>query len=411
MSKQHLTITSLGSSGDGVSELDGARVHVPYALPGEDVEVSGAAKALKVERILSASSERVEPKCRHFGTCGGCSLQHLQSEAYLAFKRELVSNALKARGLDPDVVTPCLSEAPGGRRRATFAAARRGKKVVLGFHKRKSHDIVDLAECPVVDQAIYEATPKLRSIAEEMLTGKAETAFLVTKMQNGLDIYIAKTPKGFDDRTAMRVSAAALEAGFVRVGIKGFETITRDTPVIPFGSVLLTPPMGGFLQATPTGEAALARLACDHVANADKVLDLFAGAGTFTFRLAQSARVHAVEGDRPAIDALRQAVRQASNIKLVTADVRDLFRRPLTRDEINTYDAVVIDPPRAGAAAQVQELAASKVDRIAYVSCSPGTLARDLRTLVDGGYALKRVTPVDQFVWSAHVEAVAELSR
>lgn len=412
MSEYKLKILSLGSSADGVARIGDARVHVPFALPGEEVVATGSPNALRLKHVVAPSPERVAPACRHFGQCGGCSLQHLAAEPYLVFKRELVAHALAARGLDAEVVAPCRSEPPGGRRRATFKAARRGKQVLLGFNKRKSHDIVDIAECPVVDPSIAAALPGLRKLADEILPAKGEMSLLLTRADNGLDLYIDETPKGFVDRDAMRASAAGLEAGFIRVGIKGFDALTREAPIVAMGEARLVPPVGGFLQATPTGETTLAELVMAHVSGARRVADLFAGSGTFALRLAARASVTAVEGHAPAIAALSAAARAATGrINPIIAETRDLFRRPLLAHELERFDAVVLDPPRSGAAAQVAELAKSKAVRIAYVSCNPGPLARDLKTLVDGGYTLQRVTPVDQFIWSAHVEAVAELTR
>ena len=259
---------------------------------------------------------------------------------------------------------------------------------------------------------IADILPKLSDLAAEILPPKGQTSFLVTKADNGLDLYISDTPKGFSDKDAMRTTSAGLGYGFVRVSIKGHDTLTTQQPSISTGAADLLPPPGGFLQATQKGEARLADLAINHIGSAKRVADLFAGSGTFALRLAETRTVHAFEGHAPAIDALTAASRAASGrIHPIQSTVRDLFRRPLLDSELNQFDAVLIDPPRAGASAQIDELAKSKVPVIAYVSCNPGTLARDLAVLVSGGYRLKKVTPVDQFVWSAHVEAVAELYR
>ncbi|MBB34451.1 MAG: RNA methyltransferase [Hirschia sp.] len=413
MTEQTLIIDALGSKGDGIAELDDARVHVPFALPGEHVRVTGPADSLKLTAIEVSSDDRQDAACRHFGICGGCTLQHLKPAPYQDFKRQLVANALTSRGLEQVEIAPCLHEPAGGRRRATFAAARRGKAIVLGFHKRKSHDLVDLTECPVSTSRITNVLPALRQLADMILKApKDELSFLLTDASNGLDLHIPKLPRKFSERDAMQVTAFALELGFIRISLKGFDTLTREQPWLAAGTARLLPPPGGFLQATTPGETHMAALVLDHIKGAGKVAVLFSGAGTFALRIAEHASVHAVEGDGPAIAALEMSARASQGtIHPVTTEHRDLFRRPLLTGELNRYDAIVLDPPRAGATAQVEQLAASSVARIAYVSCNPGTLSRDLAVLSAGGYSVRRVTPVDQFVWSAHVEAVAELTR
>ena len=412
MTEYNLTITSLGSSGDGVAQLEDERVHIPFALPGEAVRAQRNGKHWNLNGVSTPSKDRIQPVCAHFGLCGGCSLQHIKHSSYLDFKRSLIANALKSRGLDAAIVAPCRSESPGGRRRATFAVTRRGKTIVLGFHRRKSHEIVQVHECHVVDPAIADAMPKLRELADTFLPPKGQSSFLVTKVDNGLELFIAEAPKGFSDKDAMRTTATALELGFLRIAIKGHDALTREQPRISTGRANILPPSGGFLQATPGGEASLAELAIAHVGAAKQVADLFAGSGTFALRLAESRTVQAFESHGPAIEGLSAASRAAAGkINPIVTTARDLFRRPLLSSELNKFDAVVMDPPRAGAIAQATELAKSDVPRIAYVSCSPGTLARDLAVLTEGGYTVHRVTPVDQFVWSAHVEAVAELTR
>jgi 23S rRNA (uracil1939-C5)-methyltransferase len=405
-----LTIDHVGSQGDGRAQDAGRWVSVPFTLAGEVVEVSGDGERLKLERVAEASPARAAPSCRHFGKCGGCTLQHMAAAPYAVFKRDLILRALSARGLEAEVadtwVTPARS-----RRRAALAARRRGNEVVLGFHARKSHELVALSECPVLRPAIVAALPALREIAGHVLAGKDEIGLLVTETASGLDLHVTGLAKEVKALARAEAMSAALRAGFGRVSIEDTDVLTERRPRLPAGAASLLPPPGSFLQASAEAEAEMERIVREHVKFASWVADLFSGCGTFALRLAAEASVLAAEGNAAAIEALRESVRAAHGLKPVTAEVRDLFRNPYGAAELARQDAVVLDPPRAGAAAQVAELAKSMVAKIAYVSCDPGTLARDLRTLVDGGYRIVRIHPIDQFLWSAHVEAVALLER
>lgn len=405
-----LTIDHVGSQGDGRAKDGEGWVSVPFTLGGEIVEVSGGGDRLKLERIVSPSPDRTAPTCRHFGRCGGCTLQHMAAAPYADFKRSQIVRTLTARGLEADVMETWVTP-PGSRRRAAFAARRIGKQVIVGFHARKSHDLVELSECPVVRPAIAAALGALREVAGHLITGKEEISLLVTETAAGLDLHVSNLSKDVKALARAEAVGSALRAGFARASIDGSDMLTERRPYIPAGAANLLPPPGGFLQASAEAEAEMERIVRDHLKFASRVADLFSGCGTFALRLAAEASVLAAEGNAAAIEALREAVRGAHGLKPVTAEVRDLFRNPYGASELGRMDGVVLDPPRAGAAAQVAELAKSWVPKIAYVSCDPGTLARDLRTLVDGGYRIVRVHPIDQFLWSAHVEAVALLER
>lgn len=405
-----LTILSVGAQGDGRAEENGVRVSVPFTLAGETVLVEGEGERLRPIEVLEPSPDRTTPACRHFGRCGGCTLQHMAAAPYAEFKRDLILRALSARGLEADVADTWITP-PGSRRRAAFAARRAGKQVEVGFHARKSHDLVALGECPVARPAIVAALPKLKEIAGYLLSGKDEIGLLVTETSAGLDLHVTGVAKETKALARSEAASAALRAGLARVSIEGADVLTERRPSLPAGTASLLPPPGGFLQASAEAEAEMERIVREHLKFASSVADLFSGCGTFALRLAAESSVLAAEGNAAAIEALKESLRAAHGLKPVTAEVRDLFRNPYGAAELSRLGGVVLDPPRAGAAAQVAELAKSMVPKIAYVSCDPATLARDLRTLVDGGYRILRIHPIDQFLWSAHVEAVALLER
>lgn len=405
-----LTIDHVGAQGDGRAREGERWVSVPFTLPGEDVQVSGEGDRLMLERVPSPSPDRIAPACRHFTRCGGCTLQHMAPAPYAAFKRDLIVRSLKARGLEADVASAWVTP-PASRRRAAFTARKSGKTTTLGFHARKSHDLIALEECPVLRPAIMAALPTLKEIAALLFIGKESLGLLVTDTATGLDLHITGLAKDVKPLARAEATSAALRAGFARVSLEGTDVLTERAPRLPAGAASLLPPPGGFLQASSEAEAEMARIVLAHLQGAKHGADLFSGCGTFSLRLAQHMPVYAAESGRAAIEALKAAARAAPGLHPVTAEVRDLFRNPVSAPELARFDALVLDPARAGAAAQSAEIAKSSVPRVAYVSCDPATLARDLRTLVDGGYRLLRVHPVDQFLWSAHVEAVALLEK
>lgn len=409
MTITRLEITSLGAQGDGVAHVEGRAVFVPLTLPGEIVEatVSGG-QALDV-RIISPSPDRQPPRCSRFGVCGGCSLQHLPDPDYLAFKRALVVDALAANGVKA-AVDPVVACAPQSRRRAVFAVARTAAGVVVGFNERRSNSVTDIPDCAILAPALRAAIPLLGDLAASLAPAKGHLDISVTLTAGGLDAAVTNAPRDLsaDQRVSLAASSAA--AGFARISVNGEIVLQHRTPSIRAGRGWMTPPPGGFLQAVESAETAMVDLVRDAIGNSRRIADLFSGSGTFTLPLAENATVHAVESNEPALDALRKAT-QGGGLKPVTVEKRDLFRRPLTTPELNAFDGVVLDPPRAGAEAQCAQLAASKVRRVAMVSCSATTFARDVARLVAGGFRIKRVTPVDQFLWSPHIEIVASLSR
>lgn len=403
------TIQRLGAQGDGIASGEGRDVFIPFTLPGETVTAAREKDRAMLLAVLEASPLRVEPACRHFTECGGCALQHMEEGAYRAWKRERVVQALKAKGIACEVgdLVPCR---PQTRRRAAFTARRTEGGMLLGFNRHLSAEIIALEECPVTLPAIVESLGRLRELAGLVCATRDPFHLTVTATDSGLDI--AAQGSGRMGEKQRRIAADfVIREGFCRLSVDGEIVIEPKKPVVMFGNVAVAVPPGVFLQATAEAEQAMADLVGRHLARARRVADLFSGCGSFALRLASRAEVHAVEGDAPALAALDRGFRHAAGLKRVTAEKRDLFRRPLTFKELAAFDGVVFDPPRAGAEDQARQIARSDVPFVAAVSCNPVTLARDLAILIEGGYGLKGVTPIDQFLWSAHVEAVALLEK
>ena len=407
---QALDIARLGAQGDGVADLPSGQVFVPYALPGERVQADVRGERARLIAVIDASPDRVAPVCRHFTHCGGCAVQHLRMPAYLAWKRDLVTAAFAARGIDAPIGN-VATVGPGARRRASFSARRTGRGVMLGFHEAKGVELVDVQECPVTASAIVRALPALRRLVEPLMSRRAPGRVVVTLAANGLDVAIEDVPGDppLEVREFLAREATALK--LARLTLAGDTLYQATVPAVRFGTANVVLPARSFLQAAPVAEAEMVRLVTQAVGEAKRVVDLFSGMGTFTFPLAQRAAVLAVDGDKAAITALQNAAKRTPGLKPIEAKVRDLFREPLSVKELQPFDAAVFDPPRAGAATQATALAASGVKTIAAVSCNPATLARDARLLIDAGFTLERVTPIDQFLYSPHIEAVAVFRR
>jgi 23S rRNA (uracil1939-C5)-methyltransferase len=409
---ERCVIDRLGHRGDGIAEGPEGPLYVPYVLPGETVEVepvSGHPDRRHMVRIEVASPERIAPICPHFGVCGGCALQHWDASRYRAWKRELVVSALAQAGLDPPVDD--LVDAHGaGRRRAVFHA-RRGTHDVLevGFAAYRAHHVVPIDRCPVLAPELAGAIEAAWAIAELLRPARKPLDIQVTASNAGLDID-ARGSGPLSPALVSRLAGLAAAHRLARLTRHGELIAQRAAPTLHMGRAQVVLPPGAFLQATAAGEAVLARLVASHVGDSGVVADLFAGIGPFALRLAEHARVSAVDADEAAIAALRQAA-AAPGLKPIEAQVRDLFRRPLAAAELARFDAVVFDPPRQGAEGQARTLADSTVPVVVAVSCNPATFARDVRLLVDGGYRLAAATPIDQFRYSAHVEIVARLVR
>ncbi|MDZ4760309.1 MAG: class I SAM-dependent RNA methyltransferase [Alphaproteobacteria bacterium] len=405
-----LTIRDLGAQGDGIAENDGQTVFAPFTLPGETVIADVQGERARLIDVLVPSPDRAGARCAHYGVCGGCSLQHMSDSSYLAFKQRLVENALAAEGVEA-AVEPVVAVPPRTRRRATFAATAASRGVAFGFHGRRSHEIIPISDCAVLTPGLLALIPQLAALARIAAPAKGSLVVTVLETLTGFDVAIAGVGKWFSADARAELVARAGAAGLARISIDGETVLQREAPAVRAGSAFLTPPPAGFLQATRPSEQLMVDLVEKAVGSARSVADLFSGAGTFSLPLAARANVHAVESDAPALKALDDAARRTPLLKTVTTERRDLFRRPLTKDEPKRFDAVVLDPPRVGAETQSRNLAGSSVKRIAYVSCNSVTFARDLGILVAGGYRIDQVTPIDQFLYSAHIEIVAALSK
>jgi 23S rRNA (uracil1939-C5)-methyltransferase len=348
--------------------------------------------------------------CRHFGTCGGCAYQDMPDDAYRALKMAHVVDALARHGFSDPRVEPIVEVAPATRRRAAFKAAKKSGAVLFGFHAAASHDIVDMQECLVLTPALFALVAPLRAMMAELLADGQKAELFVTETENGADFAI-RWARRMDPGTVAHLARWAAKAKLARVTVNGEPAIERAPPTLRFGKAQVTLPEGAFLQPTASGEAQLQAKVSAILKGAKAVADLYAGCGTFSLVLAEQARVHAVELDGKALDALAAAARTTSGLKPVTIEKRDLHKLPLGPTELARFDAVLLDPPRVGAASQAKELAKSKIRRIAYVSCNPESFARDARILAGGNYRLGTVAPVDQFLWSSHIELVADFAR
>lgn len=408
-----IEIAALGAQGDGVAETPEGPLYVPYVLPGETVRVrpqgEGRAELLK---IVTPSPQRIRATCRHFTRCGGCAMQHAAPDFYAEWKQGLVGTALRARGIEVEIA-PLIGAKPRSRRRATFAATRTKSGATLGYYMQGTHEIVPLTECPLAVPEIEAALPALASIAACGLSRRSRASLLVTSTINGLDVYVTGG-KPLDGHLRAELGREAGAADLARLSWNGEIVAERLPPEIDLSGLRVTLPPGGFLQPTAEGEAALTGLVRDGIGKAKRIADLYAGCGTFAAAFAHEATVHAVEGEKAALAALDRAIRSqgpALGLKPVTTETRDLARRPVLRSELEKFDAIVIDPPRSGALPQAEEIAHSPVPVVASVSCNPATFARDARALIDGGYRLERVMPVDQFLWSPHLEVVGIFRR
>lgn len=407
-----LTIERLGHLGDGVAHRpDGGAVFVPGALPGEVVEAEVSGERATSLRILAPSPDRVAAPCPHYRGCGGCSLMHASDRLIAGWKEEVVRSALLAQGLDAPL-RPTITSPPRSRRRATLAGRRTKSGVLVGFHGRASGMISAVTGCLLLHPDLLAVLPALEAVTGLGASRKGEMALAITLTDGGVDLAVegGKPP---DQSLFSALSALAAEARLARIAWNGEAVATLRPPQQSFGPARVTLPAGAFLQATREGEAALVGAVREAVGAAAHVADLFAGAGTFALPLTARAEVHAVEGDTAMLAALATGWRQASGAGLLrlTHEARDLFRRPLLAAELAHHDAVVIDPPRAGAEAQTRELARSRVPVIAAVSCNPVTFARDARILTDAGWRIDWLQVIDQFRWSPHVELVARFAR
>lgn len=402
-------VERLGRRGDGVARnAAGDQALAALVLPGEVIEGEAVAGRILAPRIVTPSPERVDPDCPHYRACGGCALMH-GSEAFVkGWKAEQINAALRAQGVAGRVQGVSTSPARS-RRRAVLSGRRTKRGALVGFHARASDVIVDVADCRVLRPAIQSALPLLRDIVVAGGSRQGEMSLTVIETAAGLDVTVSGG-KAVDPALFSALAGFAERGDLARLSWDG-QSIIRRAPLVAMGRAQVAPPPGGFLQATREGEAALVAVTRDILAKAPKILDLFAGCGTFTLPLAERAEIHAVEGLAAPLAALDSAWRKTAGLRRVTTEIRDLSANPLLPAELAGYDAIVIDPPRAGAEAQARQIAQSDVPVLAFISCEPVGFARDARILAEGGYAISRLYAVDQFRWTQHVEIIAEFRR
>ena len=413
-----LAVERIGARGDGIAQYRGEPVFVPFTVPGDRIRARlgarrhGGREGFVVDRLASGPG-RAAPRCRHFGNCGGCGLQHLDDASYRRVKLETLHTALERVGIDPGIVGP-MRLVPPERRRARLGLARpRDPRlpVRVGYRARFRHDLIDLGECPVLEPAIFALIGRLRQVAHELVPpgGSAEAA--LTRTDSGIDLMIEAAERlnfGACEALARFAEECDLARIVWRFGADEIVVVERRPVRVLLSGITVSFPPGAFLQASPSAEMILVEEVLSAVGSGRPVLDLFAGLGTFTFALARGGPVHAVEGD---VDAAAALARAAAGEPRVTFERRDLARNPILASALAGYAAVVFDPPRAGAAPQAEELAASAIETVVAISCNPATFARDAAKLVGGGYRLERLTPVDQFVWTPHLELAGVFRR
>lgn len=401
-----ILIDRLGHKGDGIAGSGADIRMVPYTLPGETVAVAPNGD---LKEVLAASEHRVEPSCMHFGRCGGCLLQHASDDFLADWKVSVVKTALQAHGLETSF-RPIQTSPPRSRRRAVFAGRRTKKTTQVGFYSRRSTEIVPISHCDLVVPELLAALPLLQELTRVGASRSSNVRLAVTSFENGLDIAVSDA-KPLDIKMKAELGALAEKHDLARLSWQGEPVAMRMPPMQRFGNCVVSPPVDAFLQATAQGEEALVAAVRDAVGTSGRIVDLFAGCGTFALALAGQAEIHAVESEQEMLAALDAGWRAASDLKRVTTERRDLIKRTLLPAEFKKFDAAIIDPPRAGAEAQIIEIAASQIPVIAAVSCNPVSFARDAAVLVAAGFNLEWVQVVDQFRWSPHVELAARFSR
>lgn len=417
-SEHVLVITNMGGEGEGATAVDplGRRVYTPLTLPGETIRAQVSGDRGRLVEIMSRSPDRTSPVCPHFGACGGCALQHWRSEPYLAWKVDRLRQTLARERIETEFLEPFAAR-PGSRRRITLHARRGSRPDVarLGFKRRGSWEVVDITECSIAAPALIAALPGLQRLAVAFLEApKSAPSLHITLTATGLDIDVTGVQGrdlGLSADARRRAAEAAALYDFARVSLAGEILYQSRPPVVNFGDGRIVLPCGGFLQASAEAERVMTQDAVEAARGAKRIADLFCGAGAFTFPLASVAPVLAVDSAAPSIDALRKGLATAPGLKSVEAVARDLFRRPLSDKELKTVDVVVMDPPRAGALEQTLAVASSGAQTVVAVSCNPATFVRDAAALIQGGFRLSRLRPVDQFLWSAHIEVIGVFER
>ncbi|MDP2083362.1 MAG: class I SAM-dependent RNA methyltransferase [Pseudotabrizicola sp.] len=404
-----ITIERLGHLGDGIAQGENGPIFVAGMLPGEVVEGDLEGDRLVNTKIVTPSAARIKPPCSHARACGGCLMQHASDDMVADWKTASVEGALAGQGLHAPF-RPIMTSPPRSRRRATFAARRTKGGSMIGFHARGSDALVQIPNCQLVHPDLMAAMPGLEELVRLGGSRSQEVALMVTRALGGPDVVVTGG-KPLDGPLRLELARVVEAHALARLTWDGETVALRATPIQTIGKAKVAPPAGAFLQATEHGERALLETVREALGPQKKIVDLFAGIGTFALPLAEGAEVHAVEGDPAMVAALDKASRNTEGLKPIKAEARDLFRRPLEPDEFKYVTGVVVDPPRAGAEAQMRCLAEAKVPVIAMVSCNPVTFARDAKILVQAGYLLEWIQVVDQFRWSAHVELVGRFVR
>lgn len=421
MDELTVDITALGREGDGLAFIERPQgrvtLIVPGALPGDRLRVVVTddsrpfLKSASIVEFISPSPQRRKPSCRHFGLCGGCMVQELTKDAYLDWKRSWIIDLLADAGLAAEVA-PIVPVGEGTRRRAVFSARRTKKTVQLGYYRQKSHDLIDIGECPILVAAISDALPALRELVRPLLSRSGIARMTVIATIEGLDIAIddAKDIEGAAERE--QLAGLATRLGIARLTLNGEPLFERQRPHIHIDGFSVAPPPAAFLQATePSQQAMIDKVLALVPEKADRVADLYSGLGTFALPLARRHKVLAAEADKAHLAALRRAADATAGLKTLETLLRDLRTMPLSALELRGVDAVVFDPPRAGAEQQARELAASSVADVIAVSCDPVSFLRDALILIDGGYNLLSVTPFDQFLYAPHLELIGHFRR
>ncbi|MDG1298875.1 MAG: RsmD family RNA methyltransferase [Paracoccaceae bacterium] len=395
-------ILTLNDRAEGVT-TDGTRV--PRALPGEEITLSKENQF----KIVLPSKDRITPVCIHYKSCGGCSIQHVTQSFIKEWKSNVIKSCLSARGIET-IIKPILTSQINSRRRVTLHGMKTKKSVTVGFFKKNTHELISTPSCELVDPEILSAFSLFEEITLLGATRKSIIEISVTVSKAGLDLNILNGKK-LENQGIMKITALCQNFNIARITWNEDLLANFLNPTIEFQGIAITPPPNAFLQATEEGQEILIENAMLSVCNSDKVIDLFSGCGTFTLPAAKRSEVLAIDKTKSMLSAIEQAWRETSGLKKVTSRSQDLFKEPVGKEELNSFDSAIIDPPRVGAEAQSRELAQSHIKRISSVSCNPKTFSRDAKILVDSGFKLDWVQPIDQFLWSSHIELVAQFSR
>lgn len=410
--KTEIEITSLGSHGDGIGKLSSKKVFVPFSLVGETILITKKGDRARIDEIIKPSINRISPICSHFTRCGGCVAQHIDTDTYRSWKEDIVKTALLNQGLNVDLY-PLIDAHGIGRRRVTLNVQVDKDKTQVGFMGKRSHDLLDFVECPILVDDLSEAKKISRLLSAPFKSFVQKLKINITAFDCGLDcnIQIPKKHSKLDLNIRMDLARLALELDLARISVSDEIIAECRSPMIKYGNALVYPPPSCFLQATAKGECIIGDLVIDNAGSAHKIVDLFCGIGSFTLRLANTSSVLAADVNEHQIKSLSNALRYCQGLKPVITVVRDLYNDPYKAHELSKFDCAIFNPPRAGAKAQVIEISKSKISIVIAVSCDSASFARDTAILINGGYCLKKVIPIDQFKFTRHIEVVAVFKR